>query len=56
MSYKRKMRRMKGADHSARPMSLAEYNDELLKRRSSVKGYFIISAPFLIISILMVFI
>ncbi|MCL2376871.1 MAG: DUF3899 domain-containing protein [Defluviitaleaceae bacterium] len=55
MAYKISFRRHGHADHSAKPLSFAEYAMEVAKRRSTIKEYFIIGLPFVAISYLFVF-
>ena len=51
-SYKRSFRRHGKADHSAQPLSLAEYT--LLRKKLSVKMYFIVGFPMLALSFIFV--
>jgi len=53
MRYRREFRRTGDADYSAKPVSYAEYNMEKDKNRRSVKKYFIVGLPFLVISYLL---
>jgi len=54
-SYKRQFRKHKNADPSARPLSMADYAHELAKNPKTMKEYYIIGLPFLIVSFVLGF-
>ena len=49
-AYKRAFRRHGNADPSAKPMSFAEYATEFSKNKASVKEYFVVGLPLVILS------